>query len=38
MVQFEDSILERLHQHTLSSMFFDSTSKAHGAKFYHVLA
>jgi len=31
MVQFEDSILERLHHHTLSNMFSDLTSEAHGA-------
>jgi len=32
MVQFEDFISKCLHQHTFSSMFSDSTSKAHGAR------
>jgi len=32
MVELQDSILERLHHHTLSSMFFDKTSKAHCAQ------
>jgi len=29
MVQLQDSILERLHHHTLFNMFFDGISKAH---------
>ncbi len=32
MVELQDSILERLHHHTLSNMFFDKTSKAHCAQ------
>jgi hypothetical protein len=31
MVQFQDSISEHLHHHTLSNMFFDGTSEAHRA-------
>ncbi len=32
MVQLQDSILECLHHHTFSSMFFDKTSEAHCAQ------
>ncbi len=32
MVQFQDSILECLHHHTLSSMLFDRTFEAHHAR------
>jgi hypothetical protein len=32
MVQLQNSILERLHHHTLSNMCFDATSKAHYAQ------
>jgi hypothetical protein len=32
MVQLQDSILECLHDHTLSNMFFDETFKAHCAQ------
>jgi len=32
IVQLQDSILERLHHHTLSNIFFDGTSKAHHAQ------
>jgi hypothetical protein len=32
MVQFQDSILEHLHHHTFSIMFFDGTSETHCAQ------
>jgi hypothetical protein len=32
MVQFQDSILERLHHHTLSNMLSDGTLKTHHAQ------
>jgi len=32
MVQLQDSIMERLHHHTFSNMFFDGTFEAHVAQ------
>jgi hypothetical protein len=38
MVHFQGSILECLHHHTLSSMFFNGIFEAHCTLFYHVSA
>jgi hypothetical protein len=38
MVQLQDSISERLHHHTFSSMLFGEHLKPIVPKFYHILA
>jgi hypothetical protein len=38
MVQFQDSIFERLHHHTLYNMFSNMIFEAHHLQFYYVLA